>query len=200
MNGSAGTPGPPLPPHLDRPARQVLIDIAWESIKSGLNGGHSKHPPATALPEVLRQPGSSFVTLQRHGKLAGCIGSLEPVRSLADDVAHNAWSAAFADPRLPSVTSADLNVLDLKISVLGDLETLNVTSREQLTKEIEPGLDGLVVTCGNHRATFLPSVWEMLPTIDEFLDHLWEKAGISPRTWPPHTLVQRYRTIEFGKP
>src|SRR5690606_1727862 len=61
------------------------------------------------VPERLRSPGCSFVTLEREGELAGCIGTLQPSRPLWRDVARNARGAAFADPRFPPLAAGDLD-------------------------------------------------------------------------------------------
>lgn len=196
-------PSSPLPPELTQGQRKKLLNVAREAILSGLDVGH-RNTPDPSEDEALRRPGATFVTLRRNGQLAGCIGTMEPVHSLIDDVSHNAWSAAFADPRLPSVTRADLDILEVSISVLGPLTDLDVDSREELLAAIEPGTDGLLINAPGrfgasaHRATFLPSVWDQLPNPDDFLDHLWRKAGLKPGTWPKGMSIQLYRTIEFG--
>src|SRR5690606_36291305 len=61
------------------------------------------------VPERLRSPGCSFVTLEREGELAGFIGTLQPSRPLWRDVARNARGAAFADPRFPQLAAGDLD-------------------------------------------------------------------------------------------
>src|SRR5688572_8363816 len=40
---------------------------------------------------------ASFVTLHKLGRLRGCIGTLDPVRALIEDVRHNALAAALED-------------------------------------------------------------------------------------------------------
>ena len=57
--------------------------------------------PPTPAAGALAEPGATFVTLTRDGKLRGCIGSLEAWRPLAEDVRANARAAAFRDPRFP---------------------------------------------------------------------------------------------------
>ena len=37
---------------------------------------------------VLAEPGAAFVTWKKDGRLRGCIGSVEPWRPLAEDVAQ----------------------------------------------------------------------------------------------------------------
>jgi AmmeMemoRadiSam system protein A len=180
--------------------RLQLVDIARESVRVGLAEGRLMVPdPRTApvLP-VLRHPGASFVTLRRGPALLGCIGSLEPSRPLFEDVAHNAFGAAFADPRLPSVTTEDFAEMSVKISVLGPLSRVDVSCHDDLASSVVPGADGVLVVSGPRRGTFLPSVWQQVPQVDRFLAMLWDKAGLPAASWPANLEVYRYATLEFG--
>lgn len=178
--------------------QRVLLDVAVEAVRARLESR-----PARAVPggsPALDEPGASFVTLRQGEALLGCIGTIEAVEPLVVDVAHNAERAAFADPRLPAVTPAQFEVMDVKVSVLSPLEELAVHDARQLAAVVVPGVDGLLLDSRRHRGTFLPSVWEQLPTVDEFLSHLWHKAGLRPYAWPDDLRVLRYRTTEFGDP
>jgi AmmeMemoRadiSam system protein A len=137
------------------------------------------------------------VTLRRDGQLRGCIGTLEARRPLAVDVAENAVAAASRDPRFPPLTPEEEVDLEVKISVLTSPQPLDVHSRAELAAAVRPGVDGLLIEAGIHRGTFLPAVWEQLPTVDDFLDHLWAKAGLAAGDWPPGLTVARYRSEEF---
>lgn len=181
---------------LGEEAEATLIDVARSAIEEALLG----EAPARSRsdgPEEVARLGASFVTLRRGGELRGCIGSMTPVRPLADDIAHNAVAAS-RDPRLPPVTPAELVDLDVKISVLTPLQPLDVGSRAELIAVLEPEVDGLAIQSRRNRATFLPSVWHQLPDPDDFLDQLWRKAGLKPKQWPDDLVVEHYRTVEFG--
>ena len=67
--------------------QQMLLKIARDSIKCGLNHGRPKLPDPACLPVELGRPRATFVTLTIHGNLRGCIGMLEASRPLAADVA-----------------------------------------------------------------------------------------------------------------
>jgi AmmeMemoRadiSam system protein B len=66
----------------------------------------------------LREPGATFVTLTVNGKLRGCIGSLEAVRPLGDDVKKNARSAAFLDPRFTPLSLREFETVTVEVSLL----------------------------------------------------------------------------------
>ena len=129
---------------------------------------------------ALAQAAATFVSLERGEALLGCIGTLRATESLLTNVARNAWNAAFADPRLPSVTPADYAVMTVKVSVLSPLTPIKARSWRDVQRVVRPGVDGLLVEAGGCRATLLPSVWEKLSEADQFLDVLWHKAGLRP--------------------
>jgi AMMECR1 domain-containing protein len=88
--------------------------------------------------------------------------------------------------------------MSVHVSILTEPEPLPVRSLDQLRAMVRPGVDGLLLEAGPHRGTFLPSVWEQVPGIDDFLGHLWRKAGLAPGTWPEDLRVLRYGTVELG--
>jgi AmmeMemoRadiSam system protein A len=149
------------------------------------------------LPPVLAEPGASFVTLERQGALRGCVGTLEAVRPLYDDVQRNAVRA-MRDPRLPPVTTDDWPDLDVKVSVLTAPEPLPVAGRDELLAVVRPGIDGLIIADGERRATFLPAVWAKLPEPERFVDALLAKAGFAG--WSEGLAVRRYESMEFRDP
>jgi len=81
----------------------LLLDIADAAIVEGLVGGPPSAPPLALLPAALRQHVGVFVTLTVDGDLNGCIGTIEGEEPLGHGTARHAWSAAFADPRLPAL-------------------------------------------------------------------------------------------------
>ena len=179
--------------------RRWLIALARATVARGLEDGALHLHDADAVPVEAAGPGAAFVTLHRNGQLLGCIGSMEPRRSLAADVATHAFDAAFRDPRLPAVTADDWDHMDVEISVLGPLSMLDVHDRASLLASLRPGDDGVLLTSREGRGTFLPSVWQQVGSPEEFLDMLWQKAGLHPGRWPSDLVVERYQVEEFGE-
>jgi len=176
------------PPH-----KQQLLELAGDSIKKGLCGETLDIRP-TDYPEPLRVLRATFVTLHVEEKLRGCIGTIEARKPLVEDVASNAWGAAFRDTRFSALTWTEYERLDIHISVLSQPEPLQFSSEEELLAQLRPRVDGLIIEEGYHRGTFLPSVWEQLPTPHEFLQNLKHKAGLAPDYWSSRIRVRRYTT------
>ncbi|MBV1786561.1 AmmeMemoRadiSam system protein A [Marinobacterium sp. D7] len=146
------------------------------------------------VPGWLEAPGSCFVTLTSHGRLRGCIGTLEPVRSLGRDLIENARNAAFSDPRFSPLERNELGDIELEVSVLTPALQINVDTEAELLAELRPGVDGVIVEEEGCRATFLPTVWEQLPEPQEFIAALRSKAGLSPFAWSDRMRWYRYET------
>ena len=99
----------------------VLARYARDVVRAALGGDHPSEPDGG----VFDEPGASFVSLHWvGGKLQGCIGSLEPKRPLAADVAKNARAAALDDPRARMLSLDDVDALDVEVSVLGPIEPI----------------------------------------------------------------------------
>lgn len=167
---------------IDRDAMARLLGVARAAVDSGLGSTPAPTAPLSAYPESLRRTRGSFVTLKRHGELRGCIGSLSAVRPLVEDVAKNAAAAAFRDPRFEPVTQVEAAQLHYHISVLSPQLVLDFDSFEDLEEKLQPGVHGLVLAHGDCRATYLPSVWELIPDTREFVRQLRAKAGIAAAT------------------
>jgi len=183
---------------LSEAQRKQLVDIAWQSLRHGLTHGRPLQVDTTRFDEALSAAGASFVTLQQHGRLRGCIGSLEAHQPLAADVAQNAFSAAFRDPRFPPLDKRELEGLTLEISVLAIPEAMAFSSEQDLLRHLRPGVDGLILEHSGQRGTFLPSVWESLPHPADFLRQLKRKAGLPEDYWSENLRVWRYTTEKFG--
>jgi AmmeMemoRadiSam system protein A len=175
----------------------LLHQVALEAVKYGLEKGGYLPIDTARYPRPLRELGASFVTLNKGGELRGCIGSLEAHRPLVEDVAHNAYAAAFSDPRFPPLAAQELPELEFHISILTPAEPMSFSSEEDLLAQIRPGIDGLILEDAGRRGTFLPSVWESLPDARSFLQHLKLKAGLPADYWSPTLKVSRYTTESF---
>lgn len=170
---------------------QQLFAVADASIRRGLDGSRYEPPELAHVSDELREPAAVFVTLEVRGQLNGCIGSLEPEEPLGVAVARRAYDAAFHDPRLPRLTWRDYEDLSIEISILTPMQPVDVASEEELLAVVRPGVDGLLIEAGGRRGTFLPAVWDDVPSARAFLAHLYAKAGLPG--WVPGLRAWRYQ-------
>jgi AmmeMemoRadiSam system protein A len=160
-------------------------------------------PPRSSAPSepsgLLAEPGMSFVTWKRDGRLRGCIGSVEPVRPLWADVEANAVHALLRDPRFPRARADEFPRYRADISVLSPF----VPVSDPLSA-VEIGVHGLLVEMGRRRGLLLPQVavewaWDV-PT---FLRQACLKAGLPEDAWregrTPAT-VSVFTADVFGEP
>ena len=177
--------------------KEALLGVAHEAVIAGL-AGKRLQPELEAFPAQLTDPGASFVTLNKTGQLRGCIGSLEAHQPLVIDIAHNAYAAAFRDPRFPALQESELYSLEFHLSILSKPEPMTVESEADLLSQLRPHIDGLVLEEGYRRGTFLPAVWESLPDPAEFIMHLKRKAGLPLSYWSETIRVSRYTAEDIS--
>jgi AmmeMemoRadiSam system protein A len=179
--------------------QKVLLRLAREAMERGVKGEELPFLDPSSLPSNLREAGASFITLTVHGQLRGCIGSLNPYESLAEDVREHAVAAALNDPRFPPVREEELNGIQIEVSRLTRPVPLEYKDASDLLSKLHPFVDG-VILCDAlyHRATFLPQVWEKIPEPEEFLNNLCFKMGVKHDLWrSKHLDVLIYQVEEF---
>ncbi len=175
----------------------ILLTLARSAISEALGLSLNGFMPLGA--DWLQEKGACFVTLKLNGNLRGCIGSLEAHRPLLEDLHANAVNAALHDPRFPPLTAEELIKVRIEVSLLTPLQKMDVKSEADALAQLVPGIDGVVFRYGEHRATFLPQVWEQLPTPELFMAHLKQKTGLSPSFWSDDVLLCRYRVKKFSE-
>lgn len=176
---------------------QLLISLAKNAIAQKLNIKITPiHYTDKELAE-LRQTGASFVTLTQNGDLRGCIGTLEAFRPLKEDIEANALASAFRDPRFPPLEAAEWPYTQVEISILSAPKAIEFQNEIDLFQQIKPEVDGIILSLGERRATFLPQVWEQLPTHREFFARLKQKAGL-PIDFPVERLhIEKYQVQKY---
>ncbi len=172
-------------------ARSVILDRLGEKPTAPL--------PARNSPVFLEKRGC-FVTLHSNGRLRGCIGMIEPIKSLITNVKENAIHAGFQDPRFSPVTLNEMDQITIEISILTQPVPLRCEHADDLIKLLKPGVHGVILSRGFCRATFLPQVWEQLPGTEDFLGHLCQKAGMEITCWKDtKTAVEVYEVSAFSE-
>lgn len=172
----------------------LFISIAKQAIQDALN--HTSSIDCDALLKqypFLSKPKATFVTLTLHHQLRGCIGSLIAHRSLLDDLIQNAQAAAFEDPRFYPLSQEEFLHVTIEVSLLSEPEPLVYDTLDDLRAKVVVGEDGIILQQGARKATFLPQVWEQLPTFELFFSHLCQKAGMEAHCLESHPDIWRYR-------
>lgn len=181
---------------MDPALGQALLVRARNAIAGALHAPKAPEPDHPGLHHL----GATFVTLTQHGDLRGCIGTLEARRELEADVRANAQAAAFRDPRFAVLSREELDQTRVEVSLLTPAEPMEFTSEADLLSQLRPGIDGLIFECYGRRGTFLPQVWEILPTPRRFLAQLKEKAGFPHDFWSADIKVYRYEVDKWKEP
>jgi AmmeMemoRadiSam system protein A len=179
--------------------RKSLLELARTAIEAKIKADFEIQRPEKITPGLKEKRGC-FVTLHKDGILRGCIGTIEPVRSLALNVEENALNAAFHDPRFPAVERDELADIEIEISVLTVPEKLDFKDCDDLKKKLKPKIHGVILSQGWQSATFLPQVWEQLPDRKDFLEHLCQKGGMGKDCWKDsETTVKVYEAEYFSE-
>ncbi len=162
-----------------------------------VEGSFRKTKPTApkSLKDVFSEKRGVFVTLHKKGSLRGCIGFPEPVLRLGDAVYNSALSAAFEDPRFPSVDEDELRQIDVEVSVLTKPAEVKVSDSSEYVKNIVIGRDGLIAELGQQRGLLLPQVpVEQGWGPQEFLENTCEKAWLPPNAY----LSKGFRLYSFS--
>lgn len=190
----------PMPTKLSQNDRQILLQVARRALEATANKEKLPALDLSQFSEDLQADGASFVTLTTNGQLRGCIGTLQAYQPLVRDVQARAVQAASEDPRFSPVKPEELKKIKIEVSRLTQPEPLSYDSPDQLKSLLRSGIDGVVISDGYKRATFLPQVWEDLPNPEQFLGHLCRKMGSSPNLWKHQMLeVETYQVEEFSE-
>jgi len=179
-----------------------LLSMARSAIDASL-GATSPPPKASTAPgetAILRLPRGVFVTLEKSGRLRGCIGEIFPQKPLYEAVRSCAVKAATEDPRFPSVTPRELDHLSISISVLEFPRRMYVDNPKAFPESLQPGKDGIILVHKGKQSTFLPKVWKQIPDPVDFLSRLCLKQGAPSDCWrDKDTILYRYGAYDFSE-
>lgn len=178
--------------------QRQLLHLARAALEAAVRDESPPPVDPADLPPALTRPGTCFVTLMNGAELRGCIGGLQAHQPLYEDVREHTAQSARSDTRFLSVTASEAPRIDIEISVLTAPQPLRYDSPDQLPHLLRPNVDGVILSQGFRRATFLPQVWDRVPDPTTFLSMLCEKMGAAPNLWrQTHLEVQIYRVEKF---
>jgi AmmeMemoRadiSam system protein A len=187
-----------MPDRLTPGEKDTLLRLARQALETAVRGERLPPLDQSALTTRLLEPGASFVTLTVGGDLRGCIGALEAYQPLVEDVREHAIAAALEDFRFRPVSQGELDGIQIEVSRLTAPILLEYKDADDLLAKLRPHVDGVILSDGVRRATFLPQVWDKIAAPSAFLDNLCHKMGAQPGLWrKKHLDVQIYQVEEF---
>ena len=169
-----------------------LIKIARDSISAAFSGKNIQ--VGKDVKEEFSDVLGVFVTLNKDGQLRGCIGFPEGAYPLYNGVIEAARSAAFSDPRFPSLGKDELDYITVEVSVLTKPMRVIVRDPDDYFKEIKVGRDGLIVRGTFNSGLLLPQVAvEYKWNSKTFLEQTCVKAGLPRNVWQDFDQCSVYR-------
>lgn len=159
-------------------------DYARSCVEAFVRGGGA--PSAPDDPFYARRA-ACFVSLKKRGDLRGCIGTLTPAEpDLGGEIARNAHSAAFHDPRFSRVRPDELADLSVSVDVLSPSEPCERAN-------LDPARYGVIVMSGFRRGVLLPDL-AGVDTVALQLGIALQKAGIAPEE---DFTVERFTVVRY---
>jgi AmmeMemoRadiSam system protein A len=122
--------------------------------------------------EFLNKKAGVFVTIEKEGRLRGCIGTYLPTRdNIGEETVHNAISAAVEDYRFGPIKKTELPHLSYTVYILNAPEKISDIS------ELDAKKFGIIVKSGNKSGLLLPDL-EGVNTPAEQIAICCQKGGI----------------------
>jgi len=163
-----------------------FVQLARRSLEHYVRSGSMLELPDGLPAELTTERAGVFVSLKKHRRLRGCIGTIAPTEdSIAMEIIKNAVSAGVGDVRFPVVTADELDELVYSVDVLSKPEHISGKSELDVRKY------GVIVSNGHRRGLLLPNL-ESVTTIDEQVEIALHKAGISPES---HYAMERFEVV-----
>jgi AmmeMemoRadiSam system protein A/AmmeMemoRadiSam system protein B len=150
------------------------VRLARLSLETYIKTGKTLLLPDGLPDELKKCRAGVFVSLKKHGRLRGCIGTISPVTGcVAEEILRNAVSAGTEDPRFSPVTEDELPELIYSVDVLAEPEKI------ESIDELDVKKYGVIVTSGYRRGLLLPNL-DGVNTPEQQVSIALQKAGIRP--------------------
>jgi len=160
--------------------------LARHSLESAVTGEKS---PLDATEEMLNRRAGVFVSIHKHGRLRGCIGTISPTtENIAREIMQNAVSSGLSDMRFEAVEAGELPYLTYKVDILAEPEPIPNASY------LDTDRYGVIVTAGNNRGLLLPML-DGIDTVEQQIAIARQKAGISEST---AVELERFEVVRHG--
>lgn len=129
------------------------VQLARKTIDTFVRTGKMIRIPEDLPEEMMKMRAGTFVSIHKHGRLRGCIGTIAPTaENVAGEIIRNAVSASTKDPRFDPVTADELKWLEISVDVLGRPEKIDSIAQLDVKRY------GVIVSCGYRRGLLLPDL------------------------------------------
>lgn len=156
----------------NRKKEDAYVRLARKTIENYIRTGSIISLPEKLPKEMYAHRAGVFVSIKKEGRLRGCIGTLQASQpSIAEEILHNAISAAVNDPRFSPIEPEELDRLTISVDVLGETEKIESPSQLDVKRY------GVVVTSAHKRGLLLPNL-EGVDTAADQIAIAKRKAGI----------------------
>jgi len=185
---------------VSKAGQRKLLEIARKTLVA-VTAGKPIPELKLSAPELQSRNGV-FVTLNKDGKLRGCIGNFRPTTPLYRTVAAQTRLSALRDRRFSPVQPGEVADIDIEISILLPARAIKKPLDWQL------GRHGIIVRRGYRQATFLPQVGEHFRSAnlterqsqEAMLAACCRKARLPAYIWrDPETTILIYEAQVFGE-
>jgi len=176
----------------------ILVKTARKAVTEFLSNGN-RMKLESDLEKKFSFNSGVFVTLNNADGLRGCIGFPMPDKKLSNGIIDAAIAAATEDPRFPSVKTNELNDIVFEVTVLTPPVEITVTDPMEYLEKIKVGRDGLIIRNSFSSGLLLPQVpVEYGWNVEEFLQHICEKAGLEKDTWKNEKVkIEKFEGIVY---
>lgn len=179
-------------PFLSEAERRSLLELARLAVNEAIL--HERLPNQIPWNGIFSERRGVFVTLHVLSKLRGCIGVVDPEEPLGEAIVRCAASAAKSDPRFAPMQAAELDGLQVEISLLSPPTSI-------APEAVEIGRHGLLIILGERRGLLLPQVApEHHLDREQFLAETCRKAGLPREAWrDPQARIFGFTCEVFGE-
>ncbi len=161
----------------------LYVSLAKSAVENWIEKNIVIFPPANLPREFFERKAGVFVTIEKEGKLRGCIGTYLPTKeNIAKEIISNAIAAATEDYRFLPVQREELPYLSYTVSILSRPEQI------KNLEELDPKKYGIIVRTFSleephktQKAGLLLPDLQGVDTIEKQISIACQKGGINPK-------------------
>lgn len=169
-----------------RQAEDAYTSLARLNIEHYVHSSRCIKLPPQLPPQMLSRQAGVFVSIKKHGRLRGCIGTIAPTKEhIAAEIIENSISAACRDPRFDPIQPGELSDLTYSVDILAPAEPVSGP------QELDVQRYGVIVSSGYKRGLLLPNL-EGVDTVEQQIEIARQKAGIGPGE---HYTLERFEVV-----